>query len=219
MLLNQSRNPLNLPLAQIAGLLALGSLILTIGLALELLNNHRRLGGVDIDLVIGKAVQRVIERVRGIALTSRNFNLLLIMDHTKDLAGLGVALNSGLTQFELLGGVAAAGDLKRVFGNFSLDGEALFTTCRGVELVQQTEALVVLGQSLISIPIERSLLARSQLFFFLEASRIPVISDDLVAQNVNLFVTALEAVVLGPGLGKAGSVLLLLQEFAHCCVY
>lgn len=61
------------------------------------------------------------------------------------------------------------------------------------------------------------MLAQSN-FFFLQAFRIPVIGDDLVAQNVDLLATALQAVVLGPGLGDAGAVLLLLQDFAHCCV-
>lgn len=154
MLLDQSRNPLDLPLAQIAGLLVLGSLAFAIGLAFQLLDNNRCLSGAELSFVVGQVVQRVVERVRGIALASRNFNLLLVADHAKNLAGLRVALDSGLTQLELLGGVAAAGDLKRVFGVFSLDGEALFTTSRGVELMQKTEALVVLSQGLLSIPVE-----------------------------------------------------------------
>lgn len=154
MLLNQPRNPFDLPLAQKPGLLVLDRLTLAIRLALQLLDNRRRLSGVNLNLVVGQVVQRVVERVRGTELATRNFNPIFVVDHTQNLAGLWVTLDLGLAEFELLGRVAAAGDVQRVFGEFSLDGEALFATSWGVEFVQQTEALVVLGQSEFSVPVE-----------------------------------------------------------------
>lgn len=156
MLLNQSCDPLDLPLAQIPGLLVLDRLALTIRLTLQLLDNHGCLSGVeDLSFVVRQVVQRVVERVRGAALATGNFDLLFVVDHAQNFAGLRVALNPRLAQIELLGRIAAAGDVQRVFGELSLDGEALFATSRGIQLVQQAESLVVLGQSEFSVPVEK----------------------------------------------------------------
>lgn len=78
-------------------------------------------------------------------------------------------------------------------------GESLATTGGGVELVEETQALVVLCKSKALVPVINLVSAAVALFPVLFA-RIPVLGDDCVTQDVDLAVTALEAVVLCPGL-------------------
>jgi hypothetical protein len=149
MLLDQTQNPLLLTLALVPRFLSPNSLALLISLALELLHNNRVGEGVALDFPVGYVVQRVVERVLAGVLAACNLNAVdVVVDDTQNLAGFRVALNSSLTELELACGLlGAAFDVERVLvlrEFFLVAGKTFATTGRGVQLVHQTQALVVL---------------------------------------------------------------------------
>lgn len=156
-LLNQALSPLALARALVPRLLSTDSLALLIGLALELLHNHRVCERIALALASQYVVQRVVERVVARAQEARHLDVVfVVVDDTQNLAGLGIALDSCLAEVELgCGCFGAAADVQRVLvlGVLVLvSGKAFAATRWCVQLVHQTKALVILCQGQTTIP-------------------------------------------------------------------
>lgn len=115
MLRDQPLSPLTLPRTLVSRLLSLTSYALLIRLAFQLLHDSATgtlvCGDGDISLDV---IQWIVQRVCSSSLATRNLDLVILIDHAQNLAGLGVSLDLDLANVKLRSGFGAAVDLERV---------------------------------------------------------------------------------------------------------
>ena len=135
MLLNEPRDPFVLSFALVSGLPVLSRVVLVVGLPLKLLYDcwiciALQLARVAILTVVRKIVQRVVQWIRPPMPLSREFNHVIVFNHSKNLASFGVPLHPGFSKTPLRSRRSTAVDVKTIRRLLRISVSPFFATPR-----------------------------------------------------------------------------------------